>query len=219
KFMTREWMPDVDTVSLPAADTALLGATAPALIDALGTWVAADVVAWLVYGVWHFVSAIVATVVLGHLAAALTLARCFLVAFGSINFAGVMSQYVAPTAPPWYNDHYGAAVPVDALAVRGEPGGLARIDVLLGKPVYTTMFSKSPLVFGAFPSLHAAFATVIAAAFVDVWSCVRVRRTTVPTWPLAVCYVALVWWATFYLHHHYLVDVVCGSGLALGMYF
>lgn len=44
----------------------------------------------------------------------------------------------------------------------GSPGGLARIDTLFGGSGYTETFSAAPLVFGAFPSLHAGSATMEA---------------------------------------------------------
>jgi membrane-associated phospholipid phosphatase len=44
----------------------------------------------------------------------------------------------------------------------GSPGGLARIDALFGTRGYTATFTASPMVFGAFPSLHAGAATMEA---------------------------------------------------------
>ena len=45
-------------------------------------------------------------------------------------------------------------------AMEGSPAGLARIDQLFGVDMYTSTFTASPLVFGAFPSLHAGCATI-----------------------------------------------------------
>ncbi|KAJ3090360.1 Aureobasidin resistance protein Aur1 [Quaeritorhiza haematococci] len=84
----------------------------------------------------------------------------FLIAFGSMNAAGVVTQLVFPNAPPWYNDLYGTAPA--SYSIPGDPGGLRRVDVLLSTgDLYSTAFKNSPLVFGAFPSLHSAFACII----------------------------------------------------------
>ena len=83
----------------------------------------------------------------------------------------------------------------------GLPGGLLRIDRLFGANGYTTAFTNSPLVFGAFPSLHAASATM-EALFISHFF----PHTT--KWVFG--YAAVLYWATMYLTHHYLVDVVGG---------
>ncbi|KAI9183808.1 hypothetical protein H9P43_002860 [Blastocladiella emersonii ATCC 22665] len=270
------WLPPVDTETLPRLDTALVGQPAYRYFDAAPS-TPKDVVAWLLYGVWHFISIAVCAAGLAYwqwsrsrwlvsavgqydglptvvparaprhpatwtarvshrvraaartarrrfaqIQASVTVMQAFLAVFGSMNLAGVMIQYVAPTAPPWYNEKYGFAVPLDALAVAGDPGGLARIDTLLGTATYKNMFAHSPLVFGAFPSLHAAFATLIAVFLADVFPRTRLPRWTrvksVPSWLWAVPYVAAVWWATMYLDHHFLTDLLAGSALAVATY-
>ncbi|PBP15540.1 PAP2-domain-containing protein, partial [Diplocarpon rosae] len=72
--------------------------------------------------------------------------------FGYMNIAGVAIQLMFPCSPPWYENMYGLA-PAN-YSMEGSPAGLARIDKLLGVDMYTTNFTASPLVFGAFPSLH-----------------------------------------------------------------
>jgi hypothetical protein len=47
-------------------------------------------------------------------------------------------------------------------SIRGAAGGLARIDALFHSNGYQTTFSASPVVFGAFPSLHSGCATMEA---------------------------------------------------------
>jgi hypothetical protein len=39
----------------------------------------------------------------------------------------------------------------------GSAAGLVRVDVVLHTHIYQNAFKASPLVFGAFPSLHGAF--------------------------------------------------------------
>ncbi len=92
----------------------------------------------------------------------------------------------------------------------GSPAGLARIDQLFGVDVYTTNFINSPLVFGAFPSLHAGSA-VMEALFMSY--CFPRFRS------FFAAYVMWLWWATMYLSHHYAVDLVGGSMISAIIFF
>ncbi|KAJ1330256.1 hypothetical protein BSLG_009571 [Batrachochytrium salamandrivorans] len=82
----------------------------------------------------------------------------FLKALGWQNIAGVVTQLIFPCAAPWYNDKFGFA-PAN-YTMSGDPAGLVNIDTLLGTHMYTQL-SIAPLVFGAMPSLHSAFACLI----------------------------------------------------------
>lgn len=84
----------------------------------------------------------------------------------------------------------------------GSPAGLAAIDELFGIKLYTSTFTASPLVFGAFPSLHAGCATIEALFMIHVFPRLK---------PLFIIYVLWLCWATMYLSHHYAVDLVGGS--------
>ena len=90
--------------------------------------------------------------------------------------------------------------------MEGSAAGLARIDALLGRDLYTSSFKALPLVFGALPSLHAAFATVEALAMSHVFP----RLTS-----FFVLYVVWLWWSTVYLGHHYVIDLIAGTLLAV----
>lgn len=74
----------------------------------------------------------------------------------------------------------------------GSPGGLARIDTLFHSNGYTNTFSNSPMVFGAFPSLHAGCATADALMLSHFFPKFRI--------PLAI-YVLWLYWSTMYLTH------------------
>lgn len=89
----------------------------------------------------------------------------------------------------------------------GSPGGLARVDDILGTNMYKSTFTASPLVFGAFPSLHSACAWQLAFFLVYIFG----PRSI----PFVVGYVFWIWWATMYLGHHYVVDLVGGAGYAV----
>jgi inositol phosphorylceramide synthase catalytic subunit len=95
-------------------------------------------------------------------------------------------------------------------SMNGSPGGLERIDMLFGTKLYTSSFSASPLVFGAFPSLHAGWATLHALYLHHLFPRARV---------LLCAYVMWVWWATMYLTHHYFVDLIGGSCLAATVFY
>jgi hypothetical protein len=103
---------------------------------------------------------------------------------------------------------YGLA-PAD-YTMNGSPGGLERIDLLFGTDLYTSSFSASPVVFGAFPSLHAGWATLHALFLQHLFPNLRVAL---------LAYVMWVWWATMYLTHHYFVDLIGGSCLAVTVFY
>ena len=132
-----------------------------------------------------------------------TTTSVFAKAFGYMNVMGVCIQLLFPCSPPWYENKYGLA-PAN-YSIPGSPAGLARIDKLFGIDLYTSTFTASPMVFGAFPSLHAGNATIEALFMSHVFPRFR---------PLFVMYTLWLWWATMYLQHHYAVDLVGGSLLS-----
>lgn len=114
-----------------------------------------------------------------------------------------------------YETRYGPVHPA-TYSMPGDPGGLARVDDILGLNMYKTTFTASPLVFGAFPSLHSACAWQIALFLVFTFGPRAI--------PFVMAYVFWIWWATMYLGHHYVVDLVGGGVYAvvafwLGSYF
>ena len=117
-----------------------------------------------------------------------------------MNLVGVTIQLLFPCSPPWYENLYGLAPANYSMA--GSPAGLARIDALLGFDMFSSKFIASPMVFGAFPSLHAGSATIEALFMSHVFPRLR---------PLFIAYTLWLWWATMYLSHHYAVDLVGGS--------
>lgn len=125
-----------------------------------------------------------------------------------MNLVGVFIQFLFPCSPPWYENLYGLA-PAN-YSMPGSPAGLAAIDKLFGVDMYTSSFTASPMVFGAFPSLHAGSATTEALFMSYVFPKLR------PVW---ILYTGWIWWATMYLSHHYAVDLVGGSLLAGTCYY
>lgn len=159
-----------------------------------------DVLAWIPYGLTHFGAPAVCSAIMFVFGPPGTV-PLFARSFGYMNIAGVIIQLCFPCSPPWYENMYGLAAA--NYSIKGSPAGLAAIDKLLGVDLYTSTFTASPMVFGAFPSLHAGSATIEALFMSHIFPRLR---------PLFVVYALWLFWATMYLSHHYAVDLV-GGGL------
>lgn len=124
------------------------------------------------------------------------LAWCFLL----LNLAGVLTFQIFPAAPPWYVTYYGLG-PADP-ATPPHPAGMLRFDVLVGLPIAQTLYSKSPDVFGALPSLHVANPVLLFLY----------ARRLGRSWALsALAYALGVASSALYLNHHYVLDVLAGA--------
>jgi membrane-associated phospholipid phosphatase len=121
-----------------------------------------------------------------------------------VNLIGWAIWFVYPAAPPWYVDQFGMG-PAH-LDVVSSPAGLARVDAWIGLPIATTFYSKSANVFGALPSLHVAYATLVALVAAPLGGWVR--------WATAGFALSMAFSAV-YLRHHYILDVLAGSALAV----
>lgn len=190
---------------LPALENIFYGANLSNILSAHQHTIL-DVLAWLPYGILHFGGPVVWAILMFFFAAPGTV-PVYARTFGYLNIAGVAVQLIFPCSPPWYENMYGLA-PAN-YSMEGSPAGLRRIDELFGIDLYTTNFTASPLVFGAFPSLHSGNA-VLEALFMSY--CFPKLR------PLVIGYAMWMWWATMYLSHHYAVDLV-GGGIMAGIAF
>jgi len=115
------------------------------------------------------------------------------------NLFAFVTFILIPTAPPWYIIKYGFlpahwGIPPDA-------AGLLRCDQLLGFPYFEKMYQKNAWVFGAIPSMHAAFPFLVL-----LFS----RRLFGKFIFLVYLYMFLVWFAAVYLGHHYVIDLAAG---------
>lgn len=195
------WKPPISVKFLPAMETILYGDN---LLNVLAVTNTAfmDILAWLPYGIVHFSSPFVVAALI-FIFAPPTALRSFGFAFGYMNLAGLLTQILFPAAPPWYKNLHGLE-PAD-YSMSGSPGGLGRIDELLGVDLYTTTFSNSPVVFGAFPSLHSG------CAVMDVlFLCWLFPKFKMVWW----AYASWLWWSTMYLTHHYFFDLIGGAVLS-----
>ncbi|PXF47232.1 Inositol phosphorylceramide synthase catalytic subunit aur1 [Gracilariopsis chorda] len=122
----------------------------------------------------------------------------FILAFGTMNLAAVCTHLTFPTAPPWYYIKHG--VQPANYSMKGDPAILARLDQRYNMQLYHNMYAKGgKVVFGAWPSLHAAWPYLIAR-FPSHFPSLLAR--------VLWLYALLVWWAAIYLRHHYLADIV-----------
>jgi hypothetical protein len=158
-----------------------------------------DVLAWIPYGIVHYVSPIVVSgcmFIWGPPGTLPIWAR----AFGYMNMTAVIIQLIFPCSPPWYENTYGLA-PAN-YSIVGDAAGLKAIDKLFDVDLYTSGFQASPMVFGAFPSLHSGWATLETLFMGHVFP---------QLFPFYVFYTMWLWWSTMYFSHHYAVDLVAGS--------
>jgi len=206
RFIPATWRPSISVSLLPTLESVLYGANISDILTRF-THPILDIIAWLPYGVIHFTFPF-------FVAAFLWLFRpkealhLWARAFGYMNLIGVFIQILFPCAAPWYELIYGLT-PAN-YTMKGSPGGLARIDALFHSHGYTTTFSNAPVVFGAFPSLHAGCAT-IEALFISHFF----PQATRYIW----AYTGVLYWSTMYLTHHYLIDVVGGACLATASFY
>jgi len=117
---------------------------------------------------------------------------------GWVNLIAVFVQFIFPTAPPWFvdsavYDHNGKF-----LQSGNNEAGFARLDALIGHSVFHGIYSKSPLKFGAFPSLHVAWPAIILVN--NPWIGKK----------FAWFHVVWIAWAAMYSNHHYGVDALGG---------
>lgn len=120
--------------------------------------------------------------------------------FFALNVAGFITYHLYPAAPPWYFHSHGCVVDVHAHASEGP--NLARVDAWLGVPYFAGMYGRASDVFGAMPSLHCAYALLVALEGWSVFS---------EAWRAAsVGFFALMCFSAVYLDHHWVLDALAG---------
>ncbi|KZT20034.1 PAP2-domain-containing protein [Neolentinus lepideus HHB14362 ss-1] len=206
RFIPESWRPSISVSLLPTLETVLYGANVSDILTRF-THPVLDIIAWLPYGLIHFVFPFVVAAFLWLFRPKQAL-HLWARTFGYMNLIGVIIQILLPCAAPWYELIYGLT-PAN-YSMPGSAGGLGRIDALFGSHGYETTFSNSPVVFGAFPSLHAGCAT-IEALFISHFFPSMTKYIWV--------YAGVLYWATMYLTHHYLIDVVSGACLATACFY
>ncbi|SJX61695.1 related to AUR1-inositol phosphorylceramide synthase [Sporisorium reilianum f. sp. reilianum] len=211
KFIPASYRPHIWVSVLPTLETIWYGANISDILTQFGHPVL-DILAWLPYGVVHFAAPFFVAAFL-FVFAPPGAVKVFGQAFGFMMLIGVMIQIVFPCAPPWYELREGLT-PAN-YGMRGSPAGLARIDALFHGHGYTLTFTGAPMVFGAFPSLHAGNAT-LKALFCSYFFPVvlKIGRLRLDARVLYWSYCGWLYFSTMYLMHHYLIDLVAGACLA-----
>jgi membrane-associated phospholipid phosphatase len=120
--------------------------------------------------------------------------------FFALNVCGFVTYHLYPAAPPWYFHAHGCTV--DVLARASEGPALARVDARLGIAYFAGMYGRSSSIFGAMPSLHCAYAFIVA---LEGWAVFR------PAWRAAsVAFFVLMCFSAVYLDHHWVLDALGG---------
>lgn len=120
---------------------------------------------------------------------------CFLIT----NLFGFIIYIILPAAPPWYYLQYGAEINLNTV---GQSAGLAAFDQIIGFPLYENMYAQSSNVFGALPSMHAAFPLMLT------YYSLRYKN-----WFLTgLFFVSItgIWFGAVYSTHHYVIDILAG---------
>lgn len=204
-FIPVQYRPHIWVKVLPALENVLYGANLSNILSA-HTHPILDLLAWFPYGLGHFGAPAVCSLLI-FIFCAPGSTPVFARSFGWLALTGVTLSLTFPCTPPWYEKEHG--LEPAHYGMSGSPAGLARVDKLLGVDMYTTSFTTAPMPFGAFPSLHAANAT-LEALFMS-FCFPRLRA-------LWFFYAAWLCWATMYLNHHYAVDLVAGALISVGIY-
>jgi inositol phosphorylceramide synthase catalytic subunit len=116
-----------------------------------------------------------------------------------LNVLGITTYLLYPAAPPWYVQRYGLGPA--RLDVPPSPAGAVRFDALTGIGLFSSFYARNPNVFGAMPSLHAAYPVLVLGTVAGMGA----------FW-VAGCslFALLVAFSAVYLRHHYVWDVLVG---------
>jgi inositol phosphorylceramide synthase catalytic subunit len=125
--------------------------------------------------------------------------------FLAVNLLGFVTYHLYPAAPPWYFHRYGCVVDLHAAASAGP--NLTRVDAMLGITYFAGLYGRASDVFGAVPSLHVSYPTLMLAVGWRVQG--RIGRA------LLVLFVLWMSLSAVYLDHHWVVDVVAGAAYAV----
>jgi membrane-associated phospholipid phosphatase len=169
-------------------------------------WPAVDLVAGFAYLAYIYVVAICAVFlgVVDRSAAGRSRLRALGWTFLGVNLASFATYVLLPVAPPWYVASHGFG-PVDIRAL-ASPAALVRWDALMGIPYFANFYSRSSDVFGAMPSMHCAYPTLLLLYVAEL------RRPRLLA--AMVAFLLLTCFSAVYLQHHYVLDVLAGMSYA-----
>ncbi|MBI3557315.1 MAG: inositol phosphorylceramide synthase, partial [Deltaproteobacteria bacterium] len=152
--------------------------------------------AYLIFVGWYLTAAFML-----YLSDNLRILRTFGWCFFTVNCMGFSTYYIYPAAPPWYVIQYGLLEEAK-MYIHATPSAASRFDLLFGTHLFDTMYGNSVDVYGAFPSLHVAYPLLVA------WVAIVTKRFRVP----AIAFYFLMCFSAIYLQHHYIIDIILGTG-------
>jgi membrane-associated phospholipid phosphatase len=126
-----------------------------------------------------------------------------------LNLAGFTTYHLYPAAPPWYFHQHGCHVDLHAAASAGP--NLLRVDAMLGVRYFASLYGRASDVFGAFPSLHVAYPSLMLAVGWRVHG--AIGRS------LLALFLAWMAFSAVYLDHHWIIDVLGGAMFAFATAF
>jgi membrane-associated phospholipid phosphatase len=218
----RDWLPIVLFLVLYNVSRGFAGKGVPHVHEliAFDTWMFGWATGGLTPTVWlqqklydpsaiHWWDAIASWVYFSHFAAALTVAAvlwlrnrslwaAFVRRWFFLSFAGLVTYFLYPAAPPWWASKYKIIEDVaristrgwHAIGLQGAGNMLKAAQINLSNPV------------AAMPSLHTAFALLVVAFFFT-----RIRKRWIPVlllYPLAMTFTLV------YSGEHWVIDVLVG---------
>lgn len=127
----------------------------------------------------------------------------YITAFLTVSFAGFLTFLAFPAAPPWLASQQGYIPPITRVS--------SHVWAALGVQDFPSLYNKiSPNPVAAMPSLHAAYATLIALFVYKLFG---------KKWGLvASVYPVLIYFGTIYQGEHYLIDELAGGVYAVGAF-
>jgi len=127
----------------------------------------------------------------------------YITAFLTVSFAGFLTFLAFPAAPPWMASNESYIQPITRIS--------SQVWAALGVQDFPSLYNKiSPNPVAAVPSLHAAYATLVAMFIYSLFG---------KKWGLLACiYPLMIYFGTVYQGEHYLIDEIIGSLYAAGAY-
>lgn len=127
----------------------------------------------------------------------------YVTTFLLVSFAGFITFVLFPAAPPWLASDHGYIPRITHIAYE--------VWHSLGIQDFPSLYNQiSPNIVAAMPSLHAAYATLVAIFSVRLFH--KWWRWLVVVYPL------MIYFGTVYTGEHYIIDEVAGGLYALGAY-
>ena len=133
--------------------------------------------------------------------------RTCALSFLIVNLLGFITYYIYPAAPPWYVTRYGVLGP-PRMDVHSSAAATTRFDRILGTHFFEHIYAHGVDVYGAYPSLHVSYPLL---TFLIVRTQPELKWLLAP----AFAFYLLMCLSAMYLQHHYVVDVLMGTGYAI----